>query len=79
MEAIDWYNQRHEASQDESARELLAHNRGEEIEHACMAIEWLRRHMDGWDRTLRTYLFTDKRLTKVEETEEADTAGVGGR
>jgi hypothetical protein len=46
----------------------MAHNRDEEIEHACMALEWLRRNMDGWDEQLRTYLFTSAPVTEVEET-----------
>ncbi len=28
---------------------ILEHNRDEEIEHACMTLEWLRRNMAGWD------------------------------
>ena len=49
LEAVDWYNQRVEASSDEELKAIMAHNRDEEIEHACMTLEWLRRNMDGWD------------------------------
>ena len=69
VEAIDWYNQRVAASQDEALRGVMAHNRDEEIEHACMALEWLRRHMPGWDEELRTYLFTKEPIAEVENAE----------
>ena len=45
LEAINYYNQRADVSGDESVCELMIHNRDEEIEHACMLIEWLRRRM----------------------------------
>jgi len=59
IEAVDWYNQRVAASENEELKEIMAHNRDEEIEHAAMLIEWLRRNMDGWDHELRTYLFKE--------------------
>ena len=43
------------------------HNRNEEMEHACMALEWLRRNMKGWDEKMRQYLFTEKDIVKIEE------------
>ncbi|NLY36426.1 MAG: hypothetical protein GX046_04235 [Tissierellia bacterium] len=67
LEAVDWYNQRAQASQDEELREIMAHNRDEEIEHACMLLEWLRRNMDKWDEELSTYLFTDGPVAHIEE------------
>jgi ferritin-like protein len=67
IEAIDWYNQRWEACKDETLRAVLAHNRDEEIEHACMALEWLRRNMSQWDEALHTYLFTQASITEIEE------------
>jgi hypothetical protein len=74
IEAIDWYHQRWEASHDESLRAVLAHNRDEEIEHACMTLEWLRRNMPHWDEVLRTYLFTTADITQIEEAHEAGGA-----
>lgn len=50
LEAIDWYDQRIEASHDEELRKILRHNRDEETEHAMMLIDWLRKHdsvLDG--------------------------------
>lgn len=66
IEAVDWYNQRVTASADEELKAIMAHNRDEEIEHACMLIEWLRRNMDKWDEELRNYLFTDGPIAHLE-------------
>ncbi len=70
VEAVNWYQQRASATDDEELEEVLAHNRDEEIEHACMAIEWLRRNTPTWDEELRTYLFTEAPITQIEELEE---------
>jgi uncharacterized protein len=73
LEAVDWYDQRVDASGDDGLREILAHNRDEEKEHAAMTLEWLRRHDAKWDEVLRTYLFTSEPIIEVEEE-----AGAGG-
>ncbi|NLY46585.1 MAG: hypothetical protein GX053_11475 [Tissierella sp.] len=72
IEAVDWYNQRVMATKDESLKAIMAHNRDEEIEHAVMSIEWLRRNMDKWDEELRTYLFTEGDITELEEAAEGE-------
>ncbi len=72
IDAIDWYSQRIDAVSDESLKKILAHNRDEEIEHACMALEWLRRNAPGWEETLKTYLFKEGPETEIEEKEEAE-------
>jgi ferritin-like protein len=59
IEAVDWYHQRVVTSNDQELASLMAHNRDEEIEHACMTLEWLRRNMPGWDEELRNYLFKE--------------------
>jgi ferritin-like protein len=59
LEAVDWYDQRIDASQDDELRAILEHNRDEEKEHAAMALEWLRRHDPALDHYLREYLFTE--------------------
>lgn len=58
LEAIDWYDQRIQASADDELRTILTHNRNEEAEHAAMLLEWLRRHDTALDQQLRKYLFT---------------------
>lgn len=70
IEAVDWYNQRVAASSCPELKKIMAHNRDEEIEHAAMTIEWLRRNMDAWDEELRTYLFTEGSITELEESEK---------
>ncbi|MCF7669729.1 MAG: ferritin-like domain-containing protein [Verrucomicrobia bacterium] len=66
IEAVDWYNQRVDVTSDSELKSILAHNRDEEIEHACMALEWLRRNMPAWDENLREYLFSKGDITAVE-------------
>ena len=68
LEAIDWYKQRADACQDGSLREILLHNMREEMEHACMLLEWLRRNHEDFSEQLKTYLFTKVPITEVEET-----------
>ncbi|MFP4597180.1 MAG: encapsulin-associated ferritin-like protein [Persicimonas sp.] len=70
LEAIDWYQQRIDATDDDELAEVLAHNRNEEREHAAMTLEWLRRRDAGLDEVLRTYLFTEERIIDIEEEEE---------
>lgn len=75
IEAIDWYNQRLAVAENDSLKAILEHNRNEEIEHACMAIEWLRRNMPMWDKHLHTYIFTVGDITNQEpEAEPEDEA-----
>ncbi|MFW5793406.1 MAG: encapsulin-associated ferritin-like protein [Bacteroidota bacterium] len=59
IEAVDWYHQRVVTTDDEELRDIMAHNRDEEIEHACMTLEWLRRNMPGWDAELKENLFKE--------------------
>ncbi len=74
LDAIDWYQQRIDATNDEELAQILAHNRDEEREHAAMTLEWLRRRDPGLDRVLRTYLFTEERIVDIEEQEEGGRA-----
>jgi hypothetical protein len=67
LEAVDWYNQRVEATKDDQLRRILAHNRDEEIEHAAMTLEWIRRRSPTFDSVLRTYLFQEGDVTAAEE------------
>jgi uncharacterized protein len=70
LEAVDWYAQRVDATEDPELRAILAHNRDEEKEHAAMALEWLRRRDPELDRVLRLYLFTEGPITEIEEAAE---------
>ena len=75
LQAIDWYDQRVDATGDASLAAVLAHNRDEEKEHAAMLLEWLRRHDVVLDRNLRTYLFTVTPITGIEAAAEAKLPG----
>ncbi|MGO9333941.1 MAG: encapsulin-associated ferritin-like protein [Acidimicrobiales bacterium] len=75
LQAIDWYDQRVDATGDASLAAVLAHNRDEEKEHAAMLLEWLRRHDVVLDRNLRTYLFTVTPITGIEAEAEAKLPG----
>lgn len=59
LEAVDWYNQRAECASDPEAKAIMEHNRDEEIEHACMGLEWLRKNSPVWDEMLREFLFQE--------------------
>jgi ferritin-like protein len=63
LEAVDWYNQRVDACRDPALKAILAHNRDEEVEHAVMTLEWIRRHNATFDRELRETLFKDGPIT----------------
>lgn len=77
LEAVDWYDQRIDATHDQQLKEILAHNRDEEKEHASMMLEWLRRHDPKLDEHLRTYLFTNTSLLEIED--EAEGKAEGGK
>lgn len=58
LEAVDWYQQRVDACKDPELREILAHNRDEEKEHAAMVLEWIRRRDPHFSKELKERLFT---------------------
>ncbi|HQH70227.1 MAG TPA: ferritin-like domain-containing protein [Candidatus Hydrogenedentes bacterium] len=77
LEAVDWYHQRAECTNDPELKEIVLHNRDEELEHAAMGLEWLRRRMPALDAHLRTYLFTSENILAVEESAEGGESGSG--
>lgn len=82
LEAIDWYQHRIDLTADEELRKILLHNRNEEMEHASMALEYLRRRLPDFDARLRTYLFTTGSIVELEAAAEgagraAQTLGIG--
>jgi ferritin-like protein len=70
LEAVDWYDQRIDAATDDELRQILAHNRDEEKEHAAMVLEWLRRRDPKLNEHLRTYLFTERPVLEIEDEVE---------
>ena len=89
LEAVDWYNQRAECATDPEAKAIMEHNRDEEIEHACMGIEWLRKNSPVWDAMLREFLFQDGDIvgnenamtgegqTQTQQTQKSGTLNIG--
>lgn len=59
LEAADWYRQRADDCEEYELKEILLHNMREEIEHASMILEWLRRNDDDFAEQLKTYLFRE--------------------
>jgi ferritin-like protein len=75
LEAVDWYQQRAEACSDADLAGVITHNKNEEIEHAMMTLEWIRRHNPVFDANLKTYLNTSGPITDVEKQKMAGGGG----
>ncbi len=73
IEAVDWYYQRVAVTEDKELKEIMWHNAEEEIEHAMMTLEWLRRNQEGWDEQMRTYLFCEGSIMEAEENKKEDS------
>ena len=67
FEAVDWYRQRADDTEDPELKAILLHNAREELEHAAMILEWIRRNDPEVDEQLREYLFKDGSITGHEE------------
>jgi ferritin-like protein len=74
LNAIDWYQQRAEACSDPHLKDILVHNKNEEIEHAMMVLEWIRRHDDDFSTRMKTYLFTELPITDIEKAVTGDAS-----
>jgi len=66
LEAVDWYQQRAEACTDAELRAVITHNKNEEIEHAMMTLEWLRRNDPVFATNIATYVNSTGPITAVE-------------
>ncbi|MDZ7750358.1 MAG: encapsulin-associated ferritin-like protein [Gammaproteobacteria bacterium] len=66
LEAVDWYRQRADACGDEELRDILRHNMREEMEHAAMLLEWLRRNEPDFAGQMAEYLNTTGPITAAE-------------
>ncbi len=85
LEAIDWYQQRADACTDEALKRVLVHNKNEEIEHAVMTLEWLRRSEAQFASVLAKILFRGGEITALDEqdpggaghVENAPSLGIG--
>ena len=70
LEAADWYRQRADDCDAPKLKEILLHNMREEIEHAAMILEWLRRNNADFARELKEYLFTERDIVAIEDEVE---------
>ncbi len=70
LEAVDWYYQRADDTDDAELKAILLHNAHEELEHACMVLEWLRRADPVIDKNLREYLFQEGSIVGREHEAE---------
>ena len=70
LDAVDWYRQRADDTEDEELKQILLHNMREEMEHASMVLEWIRRNNEDFAGHLRTYLFTEASILAVEKAAE---------
>jgi uncharacterized protein len=82
LEAVDWYQQRAEACSDPELKAVLIHNKNEEIEHAMMTLEWLRRKDPVFAANIGTYVGSSGPIVSVEQgatgggSSEAPTSSV---
>jgi hypothetical protein len=74
LEAVDWYRQRADDCDDPALKAILLHNMKEEIEHASMVLEWIRRIEPAFDKQLKEYLFREGPIAgrEKEATGKAD-------
>ncbi len=75
---MDWYQQRAEACSDDALKAVLTHNKNEEIEHAMMTLEWLRRHHPVFATNIgvRTHRLRPGPITAVEASTNGGAAPV---
>ena len=59
LEAIDWYGQRADDCGDPELAAVLTHNKNDEMEHAAMLIEWLRRSVPEFAAQLSKFVGRD--------------------
>ncbi|MDB5468310.1 MAG: hypothetical protein JWQ46_3072 [Phenylobacterium sp.] len=67
FEAVDWYRQRADDCDDPELKAIMLHNAREELEHASMILEWIRRNDPEADKQFKEYLFSEGSITGHEE------------
>jgi len=55
LEAVNWYQERNDATKDEALKKILEHNRDEEKEHAAMLMEWIRKRDPAQDKAFEEH------------------------
>ncbi|MEX0760605.1 MAG: ferritin [Tistlia sp.] len=67
LDAVDWYRQRADDCDDAQLKAILLHNMREEMEHAVMVLEWLRRNDTDFAGMLKEYLYTEGDIAHHED------------
>lgn len=67
LEAVDWYRQRADDCDDPALKEILLHNMREEMEHAAMVLEWLRRNNKDFAGHLDEFLYSEGEIAHHED------------
>lgn len=75
FEAVDWYRQRADDCDNKELKAILLHNAREELEHASMVLEWMRRNDGEVNEQLTEYLFKKGSITGHEE-DSSETHGL---
>jgi ferritin-like protein len=70
LEAVDWYRQRADDTKDPELKKILLHNAREEMEHAAMVLEWIRRNDKDFGAQLSEYLFQEGSIAGREKEAE---------
>jgi len=68
LEAIDWYRQRADDTDDADLKAVLVHNMNDEMEHAAMLIEWLRRNVPEFATQLTKFLHREGPIVTADPT-----------
>lgn len=63
LEATDWYRQRADDCDEPALKDILLHNMREEMEHASMLLEWIRRNEPDFEREMKDNLFKEGPIT----------------
>ncbi len=66
-DAINWYQQRIEASNEQEVKDIMRHAQEEEFEHFAIDLEWLTRRMPQWKETLQAILFQEGNIIENAE------------
>jgi len=74
LEAVDWYHQRAEACSDPELRAAITHNENEEVEHAMMNLEWIRRNSAVFGANVSKYIGSTGPITAVEASAGAGSS-----
>ena len=67
LEAVDWYRQRADDCDDKILKGILLHNMREEMEHACMVLEWLRRNSTDFAGQMDEFLYREGEIAHHDD------------